>query len=110
MLERKADSFDDEIQRYNKTNLDLPIINEILSQAALYCGPLLIADGYLMLYPAGRRALLDRAASPLLDLIDAGYIQLYSRNGGRLAEMPLEMEHIDTYRDLVRSPEWPDLK
>lgn len=112
---RRADfyyvgAFDDEIQRYNRTNLDLTIINEILSQAALYGGRLLIADGYLMLYPAGRLALVDRTASPLLDLIDAGYIRLYSRNEGRLAEMPLEMDHIDTYRNLVGSPEWVDLK
>jgi hypothetical protein len=40
---RRADfyyvgAFDDEIQRYNKTNLDLAIINDILSQAALYGG------------------------------------------------------------------------
>ncbi len=112
---RRADfyyvgAFDDEIQRYNRTNLDLTTINEILSQAALYGGRLLIADGYLMLYPAGRLALVDRTASPLLDLIDAGYIRLYSRNDGRLAEMPLVMDHIDTYRDLVGSPEWVDLK
>lgn len=103
-------AFDDEIQRYKKTDLNLTTINETLSQAALYSGRLLINDGYLMLYPAGRRALVDRTASPLLDLIDAGYIQLYSRNGGRLVDLPLEMQHIETYRDLVRSPEWENLK
>lgn len=103
-------AFDDEIQRYKKTNLDLTIINEILSQAVLYSGRLLIADGYLMLYPAGRLALVDRTASPLLDLIDARWIRLYSRNDGRLADMPREMDHIETYRELLSSPEWVDLE
>jgi hypothetical protein len=112
---RRADfyyvgAFDDEIQRYNKTALDLTTINEILSQAALYGGRLLINDGYLMLYPAGRLALVNRAASPLLDLIDARYVRLYSRNDGHLAEMPLQMQHIKTYEDLVKSPEWVHLK
>jgi hypothetical protein len=112
---RRADfyyvgAFDDEIQRYNKAALDLTTINEILSQAALYGGRLLINDGYLLLYPAGRLALVARTASPLLDLIDAGYVRLYSRNDGHLAEMPLQMQHIKTYEDLVKSPEWIDLK
>jgi hypothetical protein len=63
-----------------------------------------------MLYPDGRRALVDRSVSPLLDLIDAGYVRLFSRNGGRLAEMPHAMQHIPTYRDLVKSPEWADFE
>lgn len=112
---RRADyyyvgTFDDEILRYNKTNLDLAKINETLSQAALFGGPLLINDGYLMMYHDGRRALVDRTVSPLLDLIDQHYVRLFSRNGGRLAEMPLAMQHIPTYRDLVRSPEWANFE
>jgi len=70
----------------------------------------LIGDGSLMHYSDGRLALTDRTASPLIDLIEANYVTIYSRNGGRLSEMPLEMQRIPTYRMLVNDHVWPELR
>jgi hypothetical protein len=103
-------SFDDEILRYNGTDLDLSLINATLSQAAIAGGPLLINDGYLMHYPDGRKALTDRSASPLLDLIDVGFVQIFSRTGGNLAEMPERMQHIPSYQALLKDPTWERMK
>ena len=104
-------SFDDQILRYGQSHsLALDSINETLMQSALFGGPLLINDGYLMLYPSGQQALTDRTASPLADLIDEGYVSLFSRNGGELSKMPEQMAHIDTYVKLMKSDRWPSLQ
>ena len=103
-------NFDDEIQRYNKGELTMASINDTLFQAAIAGGPLLINDGYLMLFSEGRRALTDPTVSSLPHLIEAGYVRLFSRTGGDLAGMPESMQHIPTYEKLVKEPEWPELK
>ena len=104
-------SFDDEILRMQQSaSLSMESINETFIQAVLFGGPLLVNDGYLMHYEAGRKALTDRNASPLLDLIDEGYVCLFSRNGGNLSKMPEQMSHIDSYAALLKSKEWTRLK
>ena len=103
-------NFDDEILRYNQSELTLETINDTLFQAVIAGGPLLINDGYLMHFPAGRLALTNPNVSSLPHLIKAGYVKLFSRNGGDLAGMPESMQHIPTYEKLVKEPDWPELK
>lgn len=103
-------NFDDEILRYNESELTLDTINDTLFQAVIAGGPLLINDGYLMLFPAGRLALTNPDVSSLPHLIEAGYVKLFSRSGGDLAGMPERMQHIPTYQKLVKDVDWPELK
>lgn len=104
-------SFDDEVLRHNSDAFNLDSINETLSQAALFGGPLLINDGSLMLSGAGRAALLSRDNSPLIPLIEAGYVKLFSRNGGLLSELPEQMQDkVENYRHLLADRQWSSLQ
>jgi hypothetical protein len=103
-------NFDDEIRRYNPGELTLNAINDTLYHAVIAGGPLLINDGYLMHFHDGRLALTDPSASPLTELLKAGFVKLFSRSGGDLSSMPEKMQHIPTYERLLCDPDWEELK
>lgn len=106
---RYIGSLDDELIRARSTDArppDLDYVNTILAQEALFGVEIALNDGHLFHYDAGRQALTDRNASPLLDLIDQGFVTILSRNGD-LAEMPKTMAHVPSFKRLLESPGWP---
>lgn len=105
---RYMGALDDELIRARSIDaqpLELAYVNSVLAQEVLFGVPLALNDGHLFHYEAGRQALTDREASPLLDLVDCGYVTILSRNGD-LSEMPQAMQHVPSYRALVQSPDW----
>jgi hypothetical protein len=71
----------------------------------------MINDGYLMNSLIGRRALVDRSASPLRALAECGYVTVLSRSDD-LAETPEKMQKdVPSFRQLLRDKkDWSALR
>ena len=76
---------DDFAQKYGDACIrTLDDLNNHLIAAVLTGHPLLINDGYIIMHPAIRDAVLNPKSSPLLKLAAAGYVKILTRNGGDL--------------------------
>jgi len=74
--------FDDEIPRRDPSwKIGKTFLNRTLINAALYGPELLINDGFLLHYEAGRQALMSRRYSPLIALNEIGFAKIHARNG-----------------------------
>jgi len=105
---RYLGALDDELIGARSVNAEPPAlsyVNAVLAQEVLFGLPLALNDGHLFHYEAGRQALTDREASPLLDLIERDYVTILSRNGD-LSEMPQTMQLVPSYRRLIDSSNW----
>jgi hypothetical protein len=97
---------DDFAARHADTAIaDLDDLNEKLVLAALFSGPMLINDGYVLLHPAIRQALLNPKKSPLKALVESGFVKLLSRNSNALGDLAQTMADagIDSAKSLLRS-------
>jgi hypothetical protein len=105
--------FDDEIPRRDPHwQIGKTFFNRTLINAALYGPELLINDGFLLHYDAGRRALMSRKESPLIALNEVGFAKIHARNGKNLHEMPKRMADlgVKSYVDIVSSGDWSNLE
>jgi hypothetical protein len=66
-------------------------LNEHLIAAALFGERLLINDGYILIHPALREAVLTVDGSPLRHLVENGFVKLLTRNEGNLEGLADEM-------------------
>jgi hypothetical protein len=111
MLRDYVGLLDDKVNQYEDAHrITLEKLNEYLLKAVLFGHPLLINDGYLLLHEAGRKALTDEDASPLLHLLrnSEGFVSIATRNGGRLDDLPGKAaeQGIGDYPELIRSEFW----
>jgi hypothetical protein len=83
---------DDFAKRHDDASIQTLLeLNEHLISAVLVGHPLLINDGHIIMHPAIREAIVTPAASPLQNLIEAGYIKILSRNKGQLENLADQM-------------------
>ena len=73
--------------------------------------PILLNDGYLIHHPVAHEAMSDENHL-LWVLLKDGFVKLFARGGENysLAETPVKMAHIESFRKLLKSPIWPTLK
>jgi hypothetical protein len=83
---------DDFAKRHDDASIHTLLeLNEHLISAVLVGHPLLINDGHIIMHPAIRKAIVTPEASPLQNLIEAGYIKILSRNKGQLENLADQM-------------------
>lgn len=69
----------------------VPNLTQNLIFAVLFDEPLLINDGHVIASAVIRKALSDPEKSPLRKLIEAGFVQILTRNGRKLGELTQHM-------------------
>jgi hypothetical protein len=72
---------DDFAQRHRRGIKTLRDLNDQLLAAVLFGDPLLVNDGYVVMHPAIRAAVLKPSSSPFRKLAEEGYVKILSRQG-----------------------------
>jgi hypothetical protein len=96
---------DDFSERHKDAGVgSLPNLNTHLLTAALFAGPLLINDGYLLNHPILQHAVINPDSSPLCRLVESGFVRILTRNKGELGTLANQMadEDIESAQRLVR--------
>ncbi|WP_345761291.1 hypothetical protein [Diaminobutyricibacter sp. McL0608] len=81
-------------------------LNNHLISSVIIGDPLLINDGYLVMNPALRAAIVNPKKSPFQELVRSGFIRIVSRNGGDLPGLPKLMadQNIESALKLISDP------
>ncbi len=83
---------DDFAERHRDAAItSLGALNNHLLTAALFEGPLLINDGYLLNHPVLQAAVVDADSSPLRALVEAGFVKILTRNDRSLGTLAEDM-------------------
>jgi hypothetical protein len=83
---------DDFAERHRDAHVaSLSNLNNHLLTAALFDGPLLVNDGYLLNHPVLRQAVIDPNSSPLCRLVESGFVKILTRNERQLGVLADEM-------------------
>jgi hypothetical protein len=87
-------------------------LNRHLLFAVLFGDPLVINDGYVIMSPAIRPAILEPKLSPLRQLVEAGHIKILTRNDRDLVGLAKHMADagISSAKDLLRDADFPNLQ
>jgi hypothetical protein len=100
---------DDFAERHRDASVaSLPNLNNHLLTAALFDGPLLVNDGYLLNHPVLRDALIDPDSSPLCLLVESGFVKILTRNNRMLGALAEEMADagIESAQHLLRQDDY----
>ncbi|GEM_PF-367075 len=92
-------------------NLDMDFLNKTLVRSVLFGEKLLLNDGYLMNCEACREAVMDKTRSPLMRLIDIGFVRILSRTGdlGSTAQK-MKDEGVGTFPELLDRADWKEFR